>query len=141
MVQRYQKRISGPIMDRIDIHLDVRRVPFEKLASLEGGERSKVIRARVEAARKIQHERFADLGKTNMLVNGDMGPAEVQEFCAIDAAGKDLMRSAVRQLELSARAYHRVLKLARTIADLAGEAEIRTEHLAEALQYRPRGGV
>ena len=75
MVQRYQKRISGPIMDRIDIHLDVRRVPFEKLASLEGGEPSKVIRARVEAAREIQHERFADLGKTNILVNGDMGPA------------------------------------------------------------------
>ena len=127
-------------MDRIDIHLDVRRVPFEKLASLEGGERSKVIRARVEAARKVQEARFTDLGKTNMLVNGDMGPAEVQQFCQIDTAGKNLMRTAVRQMELSGR-YHRVLKLARTIADLAGEAEIRTEHLAEALQYRPRGGV
>ena len=107
---RRRRRISGPIMDRIDIHLDVRRVPFEKLASLEGGEPSKVIRARVEAARKVQEARFADLGKTNMLVNGDMGPAEVQEFCAIDAAGKELMRTAVRQLELSARAYHRVLE-------------------------------
>ncbi len=133
-------------MDRIDIHLDVRRVPFEKLASLEGGERSKLIRARVEAARKVQEARFAELGKTNILVNGDMGGplvglAEVQEFCAIDTDGKELMRSAVRQLELSARSYHRVLKLARTVADLAGEAEIRTEHLAEALQYRPRGGV
>ena len=95
----------------------------------------------MEAARKVQEARFAELGKANMLVNGDMGPAEVQQFCQIDAAGKELMRTAVRQLELSARAYHRVLKLARTIADLAGEAEIRTEHLAEALQYRPRGGV
>ena len=95
----------------------------------------------MEAARKVQEARFAELGKDNMLVNGDMGPAEVQEFCQIDADGKELMRTAVRQLELSARAYHRVLKLARTIADLAGEAEIRTEHLAEALQHRPRGGV
>ena len=128
-------------MDRIDIHLDVRRVPFEKLASLEGGEPSKVIRARVEAARKVQEARFTASGKANMLVNGDMGPAEVQQFCAIDADGKELMRSAVRQLELSTRSYHRVLKLARTVADLAGESEIRTEHLVEALQYRPRGGV
>ena len=88
---RRRRRISGPIMDRIDIHLDVRCVPFEKLAALEGGEPSKVIRARVEAARKVQEARFADLGKTNMLVNGDMGPAEVQEFCAIDADGKELI--------------------------------------------------
>ena len=141
MVQRYQKRISGPLMDRIDIHVNLRRVPFEKLASLEGGEPSELIRGRVEEARKVQEARFAASGKANMLVNGDMGPAEVQQFCAIDADGKELMRSAVRQLELSARSYHRVLKLARTIADLAGEAAICTEHLAEALQYRPRGGV
>jgi magnesium chelatase family protein len=133
-------------MDRIDIHLDVRRVPFEKLASLEGGEPSELIRGRVEAARKVQETRFAASGKANMLVNGDMGGplvglAEVQQFCQIDADGKELMRTAVRQQELSARSYHRVLKLARTIADLAGEAKIRTEHLAEAPQYRPRGGV
>ena len=140
-VQRYQKRISGPLMDRIDIHVDVRRVPFEKLSALDGGEPSAVIRARVEAARAIQAERFASLGKTNMLVNGDMGPAEVQRFCAIDEAGVNLMRAAVRQMDLSARAYHRVLKLARTIADLAGEEMIQAAHLAEALQYRPRALV
>jgi magnesium chelatase family protein len=141
MVQRYQKRISGPLMDRIDIHMSVRRVPFDKLASLDGGESSATIRARVETARTVQAERFAGLGKANMLVNGDMGPAEVQDFCRLDAQGKELMRAAVRQMELSARSYHRVLKLARTIADLAGEAEVQTPHLAEALQYRPRSVV
>lgn len=138
-VQRYQSRISGPLMDRIDIHVDVVRVPFEKLAGLDGGESSATIRARVEAARKIQAARFAPVGKPYVLVNGDMGPAEVQHFCDIDEAGKNLMRMAVRQMDLSARSYHRVLKLARTIADLAGEERIAVQHLAEALQYRPRG--
>ena len=138
MVQRYQKRISGPLMDRIDIHLDVARVPFQKLADLAGGEPSDVIRARVEAARVIQEARFTPLKKLNLLVNGDMGPAEVQKFCQLDEAGKNLMRSAVQQMNLSARAYHRVLKLSRTIADLAGEDAIEPQHLAEALQYRPR---
>ena len=141
MVQRYQSRISGPLMDRIDIHADVMRVPFEKLASLDGGETSATIRARVDAARKIQAARFAPVGKPYVLVNGDMGPAEVQKFCDIDEAGKNLMRMAVRQMDLSARSYHRVLKLARTISDLAGEGQIAVQHLAEALQYRPRGLV
>ena len=97
------------------------------------------IRQRVEQARVLQAERLAPLKKENMLVNGDMEPAEVQEFCQVDEEGKGLMRSAMQQMNLSARAYHRVLKLSRTIADLAGEGEIRVEHLAEALQYRPRG--
>ena len=141
MVQRYQKRISGPLMDRIDIHLEVVRVPFQKLSSLDGGEPSAAIRQRVEAARAVQAARFASLGKPTVLVNGDMGPAEVQRFCVIDEAGKNLMRAAVKQMDLSARAYHRVLKLGRTIADLAGEACIQTHHLAEALQYRPRAAV
>ena len=140
-VQRYQKRISGPLMDRIDIHLDVMRVPFEKLSSLDGGEPSSDIRARVEAARAVQAERFAPLGKPHVLVNGDMGPAEVQRFCQVDEEGKSLMRAAVRQMDLSARSYHRVLKLARTIADLAGEENLQTQYLAEALQYRPRNLV
>ncbi len=139
LVQRYQGRISGPLMDRIDIHADVRRVPFQKLSSLDGGETSATIRARVEAARKIQAARFAPLGKPHVLVNGDMGPAEVQKFCDLDEGGKNLMRAAVKQMDLSARAYHRVLKLGRTIADLAGEETIGMAHLAEALQYRPRG--
>jgi magnesium chelatase family protein len=140
-VQRYQQRISGPLMDRIDIHLEVKRVPFQKLAGLEASESSSTVRCRVEAARQVQAVRFAGVNKPNMLVNGDMGPAEVQSFCDLDEAGRNLMRAAMQQLNLSARAYHRVLKLARTIADLAGEGEIAVAHLAEAIQYRPRGGV
>ncbi len=138
MVQRYQKRISGPLMDRIDIHLEVQRVPYQKLEAAGTGESSKVIRARVEAARRLQAERFAPLNRPHVLVNGDMGPAEVQQFCGLDETGKSLLRAAVQQMNLSARAYHRVLKLSRTIADLAGEQHILPAHLAEALQYRPR---
>ena len=89
----------------------------------------------------MQAERFAPLNKPHMLVNGDMGPAEVQHFCQVDEEGKSLMRAAVHQMDLSARSYHRVLKLARTIADLAGEEAILTQYLAEALQYRPRNLV
>ena len=114
------------------------RVPFQKLASLEAGEDSATIRARVEAARRVQEQRFVEWGRPSMVVNGDMGPAEVQAFCAIDEAGRNLMRAAMQQMNLSARAYHRVLKLSRTIADLAGEESIQVPHLAEALQYRPR---
>ena len=138
MVQRYQKRISGPLMDRIDIHLEVKRVPFQKLSDVAVGETSAVIRQRVEAARQLQAARFTPLNKLHVLVNGDMGPAEVQMFCQLDETGKNLMRAAVQQMNLSARAYHRVLKLARTIADLAGMHTIEVSHLAEALQYRPK---
>jgi magnesium chelatase family protein len=138
MIQRYQNRVSGPLMDRIDIHIEVQRVPFEKLAGLEAGEASATIRQRVDAARHRQAERFAGWQKAEVLVNGDMGPAEVQHFCRIEEPDKELLRTAVQQLHLSARAYHRVLKLSRTIADLDGSARINVQHLAEALQYRPR---
>lgn len=138
MVQKYQKRISGPILDRIDIHLDVPRVPVQKLASLDSGEPSSSIRRRVEATRSIQQARFAPLNKPNLLVNGDMGPSEVQKFCQLDNEGLSMMRMAVERMGLSARAYHRILKLSRTIADLAGSAQVQQPHLAEALQYRPR---
>jgi magnesium chelatase family protein len=141
LVSKYQKRISGPPLDRIDIHLEVPRVPIQKLASLNHGEPSATIRQRVEAAREQQARRFSQLNKPNVLVNGDMGPAEVQSFCQLDEAGRQLMRAAAAQMGLSARAYHRVLKLARTIADLAGEERIQAPHLAEALQYRPRAVV
>ncbi len=138
MIHRYQNRISGPLMDRIDIHIDVQRVPFEKLATLDAGESSDVIRQRVEASRRIQAQRFAGWQKADVLVNGDMGPAEVQHFCHIDDTGKQLLRTAVHQMNLSARAYHRILKLSRTIADLGNSESIQTHHLAEALQYRLR---
>ena len=98
---------------------------------------SVVIREQVEAAREIQARCFAPLGKPNVLVNGDMGPAEVQKFCCIDTEGTDLMRAAVQQMDLFAPSYHRVLKLTRTIAELAGVESTQTSHLAEALQYRP----
>jgi magnesium chelatase family protein len=135
MVSRYQKRISGPLLDRIDIHIEVPRVEYEKLSDDRLGEPSVAIRARVEAARERQRQRFKG---TQLLSNADMGPAEVREYCRIDDAGKSLLRAAMQQLHMSARAYHRILKLARTIADLAGSDKIETVHLAEAIQYRPR---
>ena len=139
-IQRYQKRISGPLMDRIDIHLEVQRVPYQKLTALEGGETlcqhpQRASKRRAHASRNASPARRSP----DLLANGDMGPAEVQTFCKLDDAGSNLMRAAVKQMDLSARAYHRVLKLARTIADLAGEENIQSQHLAEALQYRPRG--
>jgi magnesium chelatase family protein len=135
VVTRYQKRISGPLLDRIDIHAEVPRVDFDKLSDDRLGEPSIQIRERVEQARERQRLRFEGTDKT---CNADMGPGDVREFCALDEAGKALIRQAMNQLQLSARAYHRVLKLARTIADLDEEEHISSPYLAEALQYRPR---
>lgn len=132
---RYQKRLSGPLLDRIDIHIEVPRVDYEKLSGDRLGETSEKIRARVEVARERQHKRF---GGTGLQCNGDMGPGEVRKYCVVDDAGKNLLRAAMQQMQMSARAYHRILKLARTIADLAGCDHIETPHLAEAIQYRPR---
>jgi magnesium chelatase family protein len=134
-ITRYQKRISGPLLDRIDIHLDVPRVDYEKLSDVRAGEPSAAIAERVEAARERQRARLAGTG---LRANADMGAREVQAHVALDAAGDSLMRTAMRQLQLSARSYHRILKLARTIADLANDDEVRAHHLAEALQYRPK---
>ncbi|MFB0535842.1 MAG: ATP-binding protein, partial [Anaerolineae bacterium] len=135
IVSRYQKRISGPLLDRMDIHIEVPRVDYDKLSSDRLGEPSASIRERVEAARGIQRRRFKE---TELACNADMGPAEVRQYCEVDQAGKSLLRAAMQQLAMSARAYHRILKLARTIADLAGSERIETTYLAEAIQYRPR---
>ena len=135
VISRYQKRISGPLLDRMDIHIEVPAVDYEKLSSDRLGEPSASVRERVEAARAMQRERFAG---TPLAGNVDMGPAEVRQYCDTDPAGKALLRTAMQQLRMSARAYHRILKLSRTIADLAGSREIQPPHLAEAIQYRPR---
>ena len=148
MVTRYQKRLSGPFLDRIDIHIEVPRIDYEKLADGRLGEPSAKIRARVETARERQLARFTAFkppvteenkeSKPNqkLLTNAEMGPAETREFCQLDSTATTLMKAATRQLNLSARAYNRVLKLARTIADLAASENIQAAHLAEAIQYR-----
>jgi magnesium chelatase family protein len=144
-ITRYQKRISGPLLDRIDIHIEVPRVDYDKLTAERLGEPSQAIQTRVEAARERQRERFA-VGAvreppshgTPLSSNADMGPGEVRKICQLDETGRGLVRAAMQQLQMSARAFHRILKLARTIADLAGSERIETAHLAEAIQYRPR---
>ena len=124
-ITRYQKRLSGPLLDRIDIHTEVPRVDFEKLSEDRLGEASELVRARVEAARQRQRARFA--ADAGVHQNADMRVAEVRKYCQLDEESAMLMKSAMSQMDLTARAYHRILKLARTIADLA-----------EALQYRAR---
>jgi magnesium chelatase family protein len=138
VVTKYQKRISGPLLDRIDIHIEVPRVDYEKLSGDRLSETSAIIRGRVQAARDIQNKRFSNRESNEIICNADMRIGEIRQFCKLQDEGQSLMRSAMSQLQLSARAYHRILKLARTIADLAGSEEIQSVHLAEALQYRPK---
>ena len=132
MVTKYQKRISGPLLDRIDIHIEVPRVDYEKLSGDRVGESSEAIRMRVQTARDIQNKRFSSNG-SDIVCNADMRVGEIRQFCRLQDEGQSLMRAAMTQMNLSARAYHRILKLARTISDLAGSEEIQSAHLAEAL--------
>jgi len=134
-ISRYQKRISGPLLDRIDIFIEVPRVEYEKLTDDTLGESSDKVRSRVEAARQIQQKRFEG---TKLTCNAEMTPVEVKEFCRVEPSAQSLLRTAMKQLHLTARAFHRVLKLARTIADLDSADIIKANHLAEALQYRHR---
>lgn len=135
-IRRYQQRLSGPLLDRIDIHIEVPRVDYDKLTDDRRGEPSAAIRERVEAARERQRDRFRD--ERRLQSNADMGASDIRRFCQPDEAGKQLLNTTLRQMQLSARAYHRILKLSRTIADLADSDTIQVAHLAEAIQYRPR---
>lgn len=135
-VARYQKRVSGPLMDRIDIFVEVPPVEYEKLVDEETYEDSSQVKQRVEVVREAQRQRFEGSG---FLRNSEMGPAEVWKYCQLDDGAKGLLQAATKQLNLSARAFHRILKVSRTIADLGGDELISIAHLAEALQYRSRG--
>jgi magnesium chelatase family protein len=134
-VMNYKKKISGPILDRIDLHIEVPRLKFEKLSEVDYGESSTEIKTRVEKARRVQANRFSGMP---YLVNSEMNSETVKKFCQLDDAGRGLMQSAVDRMHLSARSYFRILKLARTIADLSECEKILCEHVAEALQYRPK---
>ena len=132
-VQRYLNKVSGPLLDRIDLHVEVTPVSFDEMTQDRKAESSEAIRERVIAAREIQHSRFTENGIHS---NAMMGSQKLKEVCKINAAGKVLLKTAMEKLGLSARAYDRILKVSRTIADLAGSEEIQIEHLAEAIQYR-----
>jgi magnesium chelatase family protein len=134
-VTKYQKRISGPLLDRIDIYVEVPEVDYEKLSSDRVGESWASIRERVQAARERQKVRFEGL---DIIRNSDMRVVEVRKFCKLDETGDSMVCQAMSQLYLSARGYHRVLKLARTTANLGGSDGIQIVHLAEASQYRPK---
>ncbi len=133
-IAKYKRRISGPLLDRIDIYLEVPAVEVDKLSQDTKAEDSKLVRERVANARKVQQSRF----KGRILTNSEMSNADIRQFCVITQEGLDLLKMAISSLNLSARGYHRVLKLSRTIADLAQSQNILGEHIAEALQYRSR---
>jgi magnesium chelatase family protein len=136
MVARYQSKLSGPLLDRIGIHIDVPRVEYDKLMSSERGESSLAVRKRIESAREHQRKRFANF--PGLVANADMNAGEVQQLCAVEDEARKLLEVSVRQLQLSARAYHRILKLGRTIADMEHSRFIQAAHVAEAIQYHPK---
>ena len=133
-VQRYESRLSGPLLDRIDMHLEVPTVPYKDMSSTDSGEASSVIKERVEHARSIQKERFQK--QRDYYCNGQMAPKDIKEMCSLDRPSENLLEEAVERLGLSARSYHRILKIARTIADLDQKENLQTNHVAEAIQYR-----
>src|SRR5437870_2512321 len=133
-IQNYLNRISGPLLDRIDLHIEVPAVKFREITAERTGETSSQIRERVVAARRRQQQRFK--GKSRVTCNARMGTRELKAYCALDEATMELLKMAMAELKLSARAYDRILKVARTIADLAGSEPITSEHISEAIQYR-----
>jgi magnesium chelatase family protein len=134
---KYQKKISGPLLDRIDLHVEVPRLSFEKIEEQSDAESSSAVRVRVERCRNVQRKRFARHG-LKFQTNAEMGIKEIREFCRPDAPGLTVLRTAVSQHHLSARSYHRILKLARTVADLTGDEQLTADHIAEALMFRPK---
>jgi magnesium chelatase family protein len=134
VVQKYLSKVSGPLLDRIDIHIEVTPVDFDQLTETRKAERSEVVRERVVKARDVQNERYKNID--DIYSNAQMSSTQVREWCEISTAGQLLLKTAMNKLQLSARAYDRILKVARTIADLAQSEEIKIEHLAEAIQYR-----
>ncbi len=133
-IQRYMSRISGPLLDRIDIHIEVPAVDYTELSSEPAGEPSETIRERVNTARQLQHHRFRN--RKPLYCNAHMGTREIRDCCQIDSKGDELLKMAITRLGLSARAYDRILKVSRTIADLEGETDIKPQHVGEAIQYR-----
>jgi magnesium chelatase family protein len=133
-IERYLARVSGPLLDRIDIHLAVPAVAYKDLAGTHAEEPSAAIRARVEAARQRQRERF--LGQPGIYANAHMSARDLRRYCRLSEPVEALLRTAITRLGLSARAYHRVLKIARTIADLAAAEDLDPRHVSEAIQYR-----
>jgi len=133
MIQKYLSRISGPLLDRIDIHLEVPAVAFDELADKSPGESSASIQPRVQSARALQTKRFERL---NIHSNAAMEKKQICKYCSIDNAGEALLKSAMEKLGLSARAYDRILKVSRTIADMENAEHISSVHLSEAIQYR-----
>lgn len=133
MIQRYRSRISGPLLDRIDLHIDVPAVKYRELADRADAESSATIAARVASCRELQLQRFRG---TRTHCNAQMTPRQIKKFCEPDAAGHRLLEMVTDRLGLSARSYTRILKVARTIADLEASENIREQHLAEAIQYR-----
>ena len=133
-IQNYLGRISGPLLDRIDLHVEVPQVKFREISDGKPGETSAQIRERVVAARKIQTARFAE--KPKVTCNARMGSRELKQFCELDEPTKELLKFAMADMNLSARAYDRILKVARTIADLASSDRILSDHISEAIQYR-----
>lgn len=134
MIQRYVSKVSGPLLDRIDIHIEVPALKYQELASKEPGEPSATIRERVDRARERQSERFK--GSKRLFCNAHMGSKDIRKYCRIGPDSEELLKAAITKFGLSARAYDRILKVARTIADLEGEADILPYHLSEAIQYR-----
>ncbi len=133
-IQRYMAKISGPLLDRIDIHIEVPSVKYKELSTVSTGESSESVRERVINARQIQIKRFEEVGY--IFNNGDMGSKEVRKYCKLDSAGEELLKMAMTKLGLSARAYDRILKVSRTIADLENSENILPQHVSEAIQYR-----